>query len=285
MSYWVIHLLNGISYGMVLFLMAAGLSLIFGLMRIVNLTHGALYLLGVYIALTTNVLTKSFPLAVIAGTIGIGIVGILFQRLLLQHYQHHVRNQLLLTIGFVFIFADLALYIWGGEPRLLPKPWPFEGSLMILGLRFPSYRLLIIFLGMVVAVGLWLFLDRTKLGALIRAGVDDAEVARGVGIRVPLLFTMVFGLGSGLSAFGGAIAGPIIGAYPGLEWEILLMALSVLLIGGLGSLKGAFVGSLFVGLADNFGRVLIPELALFIIFGSVAVVLAFRPTGLFGKAS
>lgn len=284
MNYWIIHILNGVSYGMVLFLMAAGLSLIFGLMRIVNLTHGALYLLGVYIALSTYQLTKFFPLAVITATLGIGLLGILFQRFLLQHYQHHVRNQLLLTIGFVFIFADLALYIWGGEPRLLPKPWPFEGSLGIYGARFPSYRLLIIFVGVVMAIALWLFLERTKLGALIRAGVDDAEIARGVGIRVPLLFTAVFGLGAAISAFGGAIAGPIIGAYPGLEWEILLMALSVLLIGGLGSLKGAFVGSLFVGLADNFGRVLIPELALFIIFGSVAIVLAFKPTGLFGKA-
>jgi branched-chain amino acid transport system permease protein len=283
MSYWIVHFLNGLSYGMVLFLMAAGLSLIFGLMRIVNLTHGALYLLGVYIAISTNRLTNSFPLAVMTGTVAIGILGIFFQRFLLQHYQHHVRNQLLLTIGFVFIFADLALYIWGGEPRLLPKPWPFQGSLWIYGVRFPSYRLLIILVGVVIAIGLWLFLERTKVGALIRAGVDDAEMARGVGIKVPILFTGVFGLGASISAFGGAIAGPIIGAYPGLEWEILLMALAVLLIGGLGSLKGAFVGSLFVGMADNFGRVLVPELALFIIFGSVAIVLAFKPTGLLGK--
>jgi branched-chain amino acid transport system permease protein len=284
MSYWIVHLLNGISFGMVLFLMAAGLSLIFGLMRIVNLTHGALYLLGTYVALSINRFTNWFPLAVITGTVAIGILGILFQRFFLQRFQHEVRNQLLLTIGFVFIFADLALYIWGGEPRLLPKPVPFRESLWIGGLSFPSYRLLIIFIGVIVAIALWLLLERTKVGALIRAGVDDAEMARGLGIKVPVLFTGVFGLGASISAFGGAIASPIIGAYPGLEWEILLMALAVLLIGGLGSLKGAFVGSLFVGLADNFGKVLIPELALFIIFGSVAVVLAFKPTGLFGKS-
>ena len=164
MSYWIVHFLNGISFGMVLFLMAAGLSLIFGLMRIVNLTHGALYLLGTYVALSMYHFTNWFPLAVITGTFAIGILGILFQRFFLQRFQHDVRDQLLLTIGFVFIFADLALYIWGGEPRLLPKPLFFKGSLKIGGVSFPSYRLLIIFIGMVMAIALWLLLEKDQGG-------------------------------------------------------------------------------------------------------------------------
>jgi branched-chain amino acid transport system permease protein len=283
MSFWFVQILNGLSFSMVLFLMAAGLSLIFGLMNIINMTHGALYLLGTYIAVSVNKSTNIFPLSVISATIAIGVIGLLFQRVFLSRFQDDHRSQLLLTIGFVFMLADLTLYIWGGVPLLLPKPWPFQESLKIGVVSFPSYRLMIIAVGVLMAIFLWLFVDRTKVGALIRAGVDDAEMARGVGINVPLLFTAVFGLGAAISAFGGAVAGPIIGAYPGLEWEILLLALCVLLIGGLGSLKGALVGSLLVGLADNFGKVLIPELDLFIIFGCVAIVLAFKPSGLFGK--
>jgi branched-chain amino acid transport system permease protein len=284
MTFWFVQLLNGLSFSMVLFLMAAGLSLIFGLMNIVNMTHGALYLLGAYIAISVCNSTNSFPLSIISGSIAIGIIGILLQHSVLKRFQHDHRSQLLLTIGFVFVFADLALFIWGGVPLLLPKPWPFQESLKMGGISFPSYRLVIIGMGVLMAIGLWLFIDKTKAGALIRAGVDDAEMARGLGINIPLLFTAVFGLGAAVSAFGGTIAGPVIGAYPGLEWEILLLAMCVLLIGGLGSLKGAFVGSLVVGLADNFGKALIPELALFLIFGSVAVVLAFKPSGLFGKS-
>ena len=283
MDFWIVHILNGISFSMILFLMAVGLSLIFGLMRIVNLAHGGFYLLGIYVALAIKLLTNSFLLAVISGTFAMGILGFLFQYFLLQPFAAHGRNQLLLTLGFMFVFGDLALWIWGGEPQVLPKPWPFEKSLVIGAMSFPSYRLLIIFTGAIIAVALFFFLERSKVGALIRAGVDDAEMARGCGIKVPLLFVGVFSLGTGLSGLGAAIAGPVIGAYPGLELEILLFALAVLLIGGLGTLKGAFIGSLFVGIADNFCKVLIPELALFIIFGAVAVVLAFKPSGLFGK--
>jgi len=268
---------------MILFLMAAGLSLIYGLMRIVNITHGAMYLLGAYIAFTVNQETHCFSLAVISGAVAIGIVGIVFQRSLFHRLKLNVRSQLLLTLGFLFIFGDIALWIWGGEPRLIPKPWPFQESVLISGMPFPSYRIIIIAIGLIMLFLLWLFLEKTRIGVLIRAGVDDGEMARGLGVNVPFLFTGVFAMGAAISAFGGGIAGPVIGAYPGLEMEILLLALAVLLIGGLGSLKGAFVGSLCVGLADNFGKVLVPELAEFLIFGCVAIVLAFRPAGLFGK--
>jgi branched-chain amino acid transport system permease protein len=283
MNFWIIQTLNGITFGMVLFLIAAGLSLIFGLMRIINLAHGCFYVLGAYIALSVVQSSNSFFLSLICGIIAIPILGIILLRFFLHRFQYNPSSQVLLTLGFVFIFGDLALLIWGGQPQLLPKPSLFDGALRMGNIVFPIYRIIIIIIGMLMAIGLWLFQEKTKVGALIRAGVDDAEMARGLGINVPFLFTCVFGLGAGISAFGGIIAGPFIGVYPGLEWEILLLAMAVLLIGGLGSLKGAFIGSLCVGFVDTFGKVLIPELALFVIFGSVAIVLAFRPTGLFGK--
>lgn len=283
MSFWIVQTLNGITFGMVLFLIAAGLSLIFGLMRIINLAHGCFYLLGAYVALSVIQYTNNFLFALISGMIAITIIGIAMHRFFVHRFQNDYQSQVLVTLAFVFILADLILLIWGGDPNLLPNPPLFDGSLSLGDIIFPIYRLVIIVIGILVAIGLWLFQERTKVGALIRAGVDDAEMARGLGINVPFLFTCVFGIGAGISAFGGVIAGPFIGVYPGLEWGILLLAMAVLLIGGLGSLKGAFVGSLIVGLADNFGKVLIPELALFPIFGSVVVVLAFRPAGLFGK--
>ena len=283
MSFWIVQTLNGITFGMVLFLIAAGLSLIFGLMRIINLAHGCFYLLGAYVALSVIQYTNNFLFALLSAMIAITIIGIAVHRFFVHRFQNNHQSQVLVTLAFVFILSDLMLLIWGGDPNLLPNPSLFDGSLSLGDIIFPIYRLVIIAVGILVAIGLWLFQEKTKLGALIRAGVDDAEMARGLGIRVPFLFTCVFGVGAGISAFGGVIAGPFIGVYPGLEWGILLLAMAVLLIGGLGSLKGAFMGSLIVGLADNFGKVLIPELSLFPIFGSVVVVLAFRPEGLFGK--
>ncbi|MBI2830045.1 MAG: branched-chain amino acid ABC transporter permease [Chloroflexi bacterium] len=284
MSFWITQALNGISFGMVLFLIASGLSLIAGLMRIVNLAHGAFYLWGTYLAISILKSTDNRLLAILGGVVIVAIGGAIIERFFIRRFSGDHFSQILLTLGFTFILADLALLIWGGDPRLLVKPASFAASLSIGGVVFPSYRILMITVGILVAIGLWLFQDKTRIGALIRAGVDDTEMARGLGINIPLLFTAVFGLGVALSAFGGIIAGPLLGAYPGLEWETLLLGLAVLLIGGEGSLKGAFIGSLLVGIADNFGKTLVPVLAMFIIFGCVAVVLAFRPSGLFGKS-
>jgi branched-chain amino acid transport system permease protein len=283
MNFWILQTLNGITFGMVLFLLAAGLSLIYGLMRIVNLAHGCFYLAGAYIALSVIEFTNSFIMSLMVGVIAVSILGIIMQRFFLHRFQHDHSSQILLTIGFVLIIGDLVLLIWGGEPKLLPKPPLFQGSVSIGTAIFPAYHLVIIATGVLVAVGLWILQDKTKMGALIRAGVDDTEMARGLGINVPILFSLVFVLGVALSAFGGIIAGPFIGVSPGMEWEILLLAMAVLLIGGQGSLKGAFVGSLLVSLVDNYCKALIPELGMFFIFGSVAMVLAFKPTGLFGK--
>jgi len=283
MGYWIVQTMNGISFGMVLFVIAAGLSLIFGLMRIVNLAHGCFYALGAYLAIAILQWTGSYFLSMVAGPCGVAILGMIMQRFFLHRFPKKPLSQILLTLGFVFILEDLALLIWGGEHREIPKPPLFAGVLEIGDMSFPTYRLIIIATGILLAIGLWLFQEKTIMGATVRASVDDPEMAGGLGINVPALFTLIFCLGSLLSAFGGAMGGLLTGIYPGAEWEVLLLAMAVLILGGLGSLKGAFLASLFVGLVDNFGRVLIPNLALFTVFAPVALVLAFKQTGFFGK--
>lgn len=283
MNFWAIQILNGVSLGMLLFLIASGLSLIFGLMRIANLAHGSFYLLGAYVGLAVLNQTESFTLAAVAACVGVPILGIVVQRVFLNRLHNQELPQVLMTFGFMFILADLCLVLWGGTPQTLPKPELFSRSIRVAGVFFPSYRLFVIGAGLLIAAGLWLFLEKTKVGAMVRAGVDDPEMARGVGVNVPLVFSGVFGLGVSLAALAGVLGGPIIGAFPGLDLEILLLALVVVVIGGMGSIKGAFAGSLMVGLLDNFGKALFPELAFFTIFAPMALVLALRPKGLFGR--
>ena len=284
MTFWLIQAFNGISLGMLLFLLAAGLSLIFGLMGIVNLAHGSFYILGAYVAVSVVGTTGSFLFGLAAGTVAVAAVGSGLHRGLLHRFHGRELAQVLLTFGFLFIVSDVTIWIWGGDPRTLPKPVFLEGSLRVGTLMFPTYRLLVVAVGLAVAGALWLFQERTPYGAAVRAGVDDEEMARGVGINTPRLFTAVFALGAFLAALGGVIGGPFIGVYPGADFEILLLALVVVIIGGLGSLRGAFVASLLVGLLDNLGKALFPDLALFTIFAPMAILLAVRPTGLFGRA-
>ena len=205
------------------------------------------------------------------------------QRLFLRRLSGQTLGQVLLTIGFALIFQDLSLLLWGGDPYSLPVPPALQGVLTVGGLRFPRYRLFIMALAVVVGASLWLGLDRTRAGAMIRAAVDDAEMAQGVGIRVPTVSMGVFALGAFLAALGGVIGGGFLGVYPGLDFEILPYAFVVVIVGGLGSLPGAMVGSLLVGLLDNFGKALFPELAYFTLFAPMALILALRPTGLFGR--
>ena len=284
MNFWIIQILNGVSFGMLLFLLAAGLSLIFGLMKVLNLAHGSYYLLGGYLGLTVLRFTDSFLLALLGAALGMTVLGILMERWFLRRIYGEPLRQALLTFGFLFIFADIALWIWGGNPQTLPKPGPFTGSIRMGAIVFPSYRLLVIAVGLVIGVGLWWLQEKTRLGAMLRAGVDDEEMAKGMGINVSLLFTVVFALGAFLAAVGGIMGGVFVGVYPGADFEVLLLAFVVVIIGGLGSLKGAFVGGLLVGLIDNFGKALVPEFALFTVFVPMAVILAIRPTGLFGRA-
>jgi branched-chain amino acid transport system permease protein len=284
MTVWAVHTLNGVSFGMLLFLLAAGLSLIFGLMKILNLTHGSYYLLAGYIGLTVIRATGSFVLAVVVATAAVTLIGALMERFFLRRFHLDELAQTLLTFGFLFIFADLALWIWGGNPQTLPKPAWLAGSIELGERLYPTYRLFLIGFGVAVGGALWWFQERTRVGAMLRAGVDDEEIARGLGINVSLLFTLIFGLGAFLAALGGVLGGPLIGVYPGADFEVLLLAFVVVIVGGLGSLKGALVGGLLVGLLDNFGKAFFPELSMFTIFAPMAAILAIRPTGLFGRA-
>jgi branched-chain amino acid transport system permease protein len=283
MTFWIIQTLNGLSFSMLLFLIAAGFTLIFGLMKIINIAHGSFYLLSAYIGLTVLKATESFLLATLASSVAVIVVGIAMQSLFLRRFHMKELQQVLLTFGFVLIIADLCLWIWGGNPQALPKPTALRGSIWVGTLVFPTYRIFVIVVGVAVAVGLWIFQEKTKFGAIVRAGVDDEEMLRGKGINIQMVFTGVFALGALLAGLGGIIGGPFVGVFPGVDISMLMLALVVVIIGGVGSLRGAFIGSLFVGLIDNFGKALFPELSLFTLFAPMAIVLAIRPTGIFGR--
>ena len=283
MTYWFEQTLNGISYGMLLFLLAAGLSLITGLMGIVNLAQGSYYLFGAYIGLSVINATQNFVLAIVAGAIAVALLGALMQRFFLHRFYKNDLAQVLMTFGFLFMFQDISLMTWGGNSYLLPPPAFLEQSVRFGGIIYPSYRLFVILMGLLVALGLWWFQDKTNVGAIVRAGVDDEEMLRGLGVNVPLLFTAVFALGAGLAGISGVLGGPFAGVAPGMDLQVLLLGFVVLIVGGLGSLRGAFVASLIVGLLDNFGKALFPDLALFTIFAPMAIILAIKPSGLFGR--
>jgi branched-chain amino acid transport system permease protein len=283
MNFWVVQTINSISYGMLLFLLAAGFSLIFGLMNIINLAHGSYYMLGAYIGLTLCRYSGNFVLAVVGAAITVAILGVFMQRFALRQLSGNHLAQVLLTFGALFIIADISLFVWGGYPKNIPAPAFFRGSTTIGEITFPTYRLLVIGVGLLVALFLWWFQKGTKMGAAVRASVDDEEMSQATGLNTPLISTLVFGIGAALAAIGGVIGGPFIGTYPGVDHEILLLALCVVIIGGLGSLRGAFVGAIAVGFLDNFGKVLFPELSVFTIFAPMVIILAIRPSGLFGR--
>jgi branched-chain amino acid transport system permease protein len=283
MEFWVTQTFNGVSYGALLFLLAGGLSLIFGMMRIVNMTHGSYYLLGGYVGLTVIWRGGPFVLAILAGALAIAAVGIGEWNAFLRRLAGQELGQVLTTMGFALIFQDLGLIIWGGDPYTIPVPRALSGAFQLGDLYFPVYRVFIVLVAAAIAVVLWLVVERTRIGAKMRATVDDAEMARGVGIDVPRISLGVFALGASLAAVAGVVAGGFVGVYPGADFEILPYAFVVVIVGGMGSLKGAVVGSLMVGLLDNFGKALFPELSYFTLFAPMAAILAVRPTGLFGQ--
>ena len=284
MEFWIGGLFNGISYGALLFLLAGGLSLIFGMMRIVNMTHGSYYLLGGYVGLSVMWRDGPYVLGVVAAALVIACVGIAEWNAFLKRLGGQELGQVLTTMGFALIFQDLALVIWGGDPYTIKIPSVFAGSWHVGALYISVYRVFIVAVAAVVAVALWLLLERTRLGAMMRATVDDPEMARGVGINVFRISMGVFAMGAGLAALAGVVAGGFVGVYPGADFEILPFAFVVVIVGGMGSLKGALIGSLMVGLLDNFGKALFPELSYFTLFAPMAAILAVRPTGLFGRA-
>jgi branched-chain amino acid transport system permease protein len=283
MEFIATQLVNGLAYGVLLFLMSAGLSLIFGLMNVVNVAHGSFFMIGAFSALAVMRWTGSFWLALALSWIPAVAIGIVMERVFIRRlYARGHLDQVLLTFGFTFVFVDLIRWLFGADIRELALPDVLSGALDLGGVIVPRYRVFLIAFGGAVALLLWFFLERSRVGAMVRAGVDDAFTATGIGINVPLLFAAVFALGVGLAAVGGAAAGPILGLYPGMDIEILIPAFIVVVVGGMGSLRGAFVASVFVGLVDTFGKAYFPDLALFLIYLLMVVVLLTRPNGLFG---
>jgi branched-chain amino acid transport system permease protein len=285
MQFWIIQGLNSLSLGGLLFLLSSGFSLIFGLMRLANLTHGAFFMLGTYFGATA--LRSWDSLNIWVAALGAGIVvaaiGGLFERLVLRRLKTNPLGQVLVTLGMSFIISDACLLFWGGDSIPVPTPQNLQAPTRILGFVFPTYRLVLVGCAIAAAIVLYYLLDRTRLGAMIRAGVDDGQMARAIGIPISRLFTIVFCLGAGIAGAGGVLGGPILSAYPGLDADMLPLALIVVILGGIGSLVGAFVGSFIIGFIYTFGTALFPELAYIILFLPMIFVIAFRPQGLFGR--
>ncbi len=341
-QFWVIQAFNGISYGALLFLVGSGLSLIFGVMRIVNLSHGAYFLWGGYIALSVIAATGSWALSLPVAALAVAAIGLVMERLFLRSEGlAHLRNaviavgiailvalavargfpavaaswpqfiavaalasivlffilsrisilpidndvlrQVLLTVGFAFLFQQGALDIWGGNNMDINPPTELTTSVVIGGMYFPAYRIFMISMALTIGILLWLVMEKTRMGAAVRATVDDAQMARGVGIDTNRVSMFIFALGAFLAALGGVTGGAFLGIYPGLDFEMLPLAFAVVIIGGMGSLGGAAIGALLVGLADNFGKALFPEVSYFTLYAPMVLILAIKPTGLFGR--
>lgn len=275
--------LNAISLAGLLFFLASGFTLIFGLMRIVNLAHGAFFLLAGYIGITTIRLTGSFWIALLVVPMVTALIGFALERGLLRRVRGDAEAEVLITVGIIFIFADMSLFIWGGDPQTIPLPDVLRGSFTVFGIMYPKYRFFIMIFAVLAGIGLFTLMGRTRVGAMIRAGVDDRSIAAALGINIQSVFTGVFVLGTALAGLGGVIGGALLTVTPLIDIEVLLFSLAVVIIGGLGSLPGAVVGALIVGFADAFGRALLPELSYFTLFAPMALILVFRPSGLLGK--
>jgi branched-chain amino acid transport system permease protein len=283
MAFVLTQTINGVVFGMLLFLLAAGLTLMLGTMRIVNLAHGSFYLLGGYVGYSVAQYTHNFFLACLAGLLSIGILGLITYKAVLEKgFAKETLAQVLLTFGMLLIIGDVCRWVWGGNPLAIPKPEMLQGTIYLGSIVVPVYRLAVIVIGAVILLFLWWFQEKTKYGAIVRAGVDDAEMAQGIGINISLVKALVFSMGALLAGLAGVVGGPFVGLSVGLDIEILLLAIVVVIIGGMGSLRGALVGALLIGLIDSFGKSLLPELSIFTLFAAMVVVLAIRPSGLFG---
>ena len=283
MYLWLTLAVNSIALGGLLFLLSAGFSLIFGLMRIPNLLHGSFFMLGAYFGVSFLANGMNFWLAALLSGAAMAVIGGMIERFMLRRLAGQELAQVLLTLGCSFIIADICLMVWTGDPWQPPTPPHLQGAVQVASLFFPLYRLVILAVAVVVAIALWLMVDWTRLGAMIRAGVDDAPIARVVGIKVSQLFTLIFALGAGLAGFAGVMGAPYLSVYPGLDFEMLPLALIVVILGGTGSLLGALVGSFLIGFLYNFGQAMYPDLAYVILFLPMVLVLVLRPQGLFGR--
>ena len=281
----LLHTLNGLSFGALLFLVASGFTLVFGLMRIVNLAHGSFYLLGGYVGVVVMVQTESFVLALASGALAAALAGLASERLLLRGVRGKELPEVLVTVGIAFVVADLSLAVFGGNPKSLNPPDALSGSVRLGDITYPLYRLTVIAFAVLVGVGLYLVQYRSRLGAILRAGVDDRETAAAMGINVDLVFAVMFVLGAALAGLAGVVASGLLTIRPGADTDILLFALVVVIVGGLGSVSGAAIGSIFIGVIDSLARVWFPELSYFAVFAPMALVLMFRPQGLLGRTT
>jgi branched-chain amino acid transport system permease protein len=285
MTEFIEQTLNGLTLAGIIFLVSSGFTLVFGVMRVTNLAHGAIYLLGGYVAFSVISATSNFFWGLLAGAASMAGLGLVMERLLLPPLKHSEMAELLATLGLVFVIDDVALAIWGGNPLNINLPGLLGRSttLPIRGIVYPNGRLFILLVAVVVGILLYLLLRKTRVGAIIRAGVDDREMVSALGINVRRVFTTVFILGAALAGFAGVLGVPVIGLYPGTDNSVLLFALAVVVIGGLGSYEGAIAGSLIIGLADTYGTAYFPAVAYSVLFIPLVFILLLRPQGLLGR--
>jgi len=283
MSQAVVTGLNGLSYAFILFLLAAGFSLTFGVMGVLNLAHGALYMLGAYIGLQVLAWVDAFWLAIIVAAVGLAIIGFALYWFLLKKLYGRAPEQGVLTIGVSLMIANVVLWIWGPRAKIMQTPDIFTGVIHIGSLSFPIYRLFVVGVGIVVLALLWFIQDRTRAGAIIRAGMDNKDMTVSLGINYGLVSTMVFLLGMALAGVAGVIGAPITGAYPSMGDNLLLLTLIVVVVGGTGYIQGTMLGALVIGLLDTFGKAYIPQVALFFAWIVFLAVLLLRPSGLIGR--
>ena len=288
LSEWSVHLVIGLSFGLLLFLLASGFTLTFGLARFVNLAHGAVFLVASYTAAEVAVQTGNYALglaaAVVVGTITSTLLYLLASLNWAKVSGDHL-TQVLLTFGFLLILSELASIRWGGLPKTMPAPSGLGGSVKMLGATFPVFRFFVMGAALVLAGGIYLLQNKTRFGALVRAGVDDRESLEAMGVRTEPLSVAVFALSGALAGAAAGLGAPVLSASMGQEFTVLVFALVVVVLGGLGSLGGAFVAAIAVGLADAIGKAVIPEFGEFTMMGLVVVVLAWRPAGLFGRST
>ena len=282
----LVSVLNGLAIGSLLFILAVGLSLVFGMMDVLNLAHGALFLAGAYFAYLLVGQDPSWPAfaGALALAVGIGLLaGGLLQAMTEPLSRRSHLDQALLTLGVALVGAELLALLFGDDPQSVAAPPGLNGSTVVLGVTYPVYRLVLIGIGAVLALVVYLVVERTRLGLLVRASVADRDMVSAVGVDERLVKAAVFGLGSVLAVVAGVLGAPIYGAQPGLDVRVLILALVVIVIGGLGSIRGALIGALLVGQVETLGRALLPDLASFLLFGALALVLIVRPQGLFGS--
>lgn len=283
MDFFITNIMSGITYGMLLFLMATGLSIIYGLMRVLNLAHGSFFLIGGYLAYSFISKGVNFWLTLLLVALIIVLLAFFIEKFLISRVHNSVTDQVLLTVGLIFVLGDLCLWIWGGDFLSVKTPDILQFSITIGSLGFPAYRLFVIAVGIIFAILLWYFETKTKVGMIVRAGVDDMEMVSALGFNIKFIFTAVFLFGAALAGIGGVLAGPILGMYPRMDFEILANSLIIIIIGGLGSWKGAFIGALMIGLVDTFGKIYLPAFSMLLIFIIMVIVLIIKPTGLFGR--